>query len=164
MSFGRQICILVILGAFFFQGFAVAAEKNPAKLTPDKLDYLKSVQARETAVVSKEKALEQREQNLEVIQKEVDEKIAKLTTLQEDLQARLADLQLAKDNRFRNLIKIYSEMGPAKVAPLLNEMDVKTVAQILQAMKSDVVVKIIPKLDKEKALAVSKEIGALEAR
>jgi len=53
-------------------------------------------------------------------------------------------------------------MSASRLAPLLNDMEDAAVTRILKAMKSDQVAKIIPKLDQDKAVRVSRMLGRME--
>jgi len=140
-------------------GLCAAVEEG---LSEQELNYIQSVKERENAVIVREKSLEQRQRDLETLEKEIDGKLVELTQLQAEIQERLSELKSIKDKRFKNLIDIYSSMSASKVAPLLDEMDPRTVAEIFRVMKPEAVVKIMPKLDKEKAVAISNEMGLLD--
>ncbi|MDH5299651.1 MAG: hypothetical protein OEV91_11595 [Desulfobulbaceae bacterium] len=140
----------------------MAAEKKPVRVGTAEVELATSLKERELAVEAKEKDLARREADLAALRKDVDAKLARLTVLQGDLQARLAALQQVADKDFKNLVKVYSAMSPTKMAPLLDEMDDATVTRILKAMKADLVAKIIPKLEKSKAVRVSRQLGMLK--
>ena len=53
-------------------------------------------------------------------------------------------------------------MSSTKLAPLLNQMTDQNVTRILRAMKADQVAKIVPKLDSEKAVRVSRLLGRFD--
>ena len=50
-------------------------------------------------------------------------------------------------------------MSPSKVAPLLDKMEDVEAVEILRAMKTEAVAKIIPKLSQDKAVRVSRLLG-----
>ncbi|MEW6220015.1 MAG: hypothetical protein AB1634_10840 [Thermodesulfobacteriota bacterium] len=122
----------------------------------------RSLEERERALADREAALAERERQLASLQEEIDGKLGQLATLQGEIQARLDELFTVQDSRFRNLIKIYSAMSPAKLAPILSELPDDTVAEIFLAMKTDQVVKVLPRLEKAKAVAVSRLLGLLD--
>lgn len=157
--------LLVVLGwTVWLAGvpqFVLAAEQKPVRVGPGEIELAASIKEREAAVEAKEKEIARREEQLAALQKEVDEKLSRLTALQEDLQAKLAELQQAADKDFKNLIKVYGAMSATKLAPLLNDMDDAAVTRILKAMKTDQVAKIIPKLERSKAVRVSRQLGML---
>jgi flagellar motility protein MotE (MotC chaperone) len=138
---------------------AFTEEKLPLKLTPQEISGALGLKERENALAVKEKALAEKEKELTALNKEVDEKFTKLNALQEELKGQLGGAVKGKDQQFKNLIKIYSTMSPSKVAPLLDKMEDVEAVEILRAMKTEVVAKIIPKLGQDKAVRVSRLLG-----
>ncbi len=138
---------------------AFTEEKPPVRLSPQEISGAAGLKEREDALAAKEKAMAEKEKELTALNKEVDEKYTKLNAIQEELKGQLGGAVKGKDQQFKNLIKIYSAMSPSKVAPLLDKMeDVETV-EILRAMKTEAVAKIIPKLGQDKAVRVSRLLG-----
>jgi len=156
------ISIGCLVGLLSVSNVLMAAEKKPVRVGPGEMELAVSLKEREQAVADKEKDLARREEQLAALRQELDEKLARLATLQQDLQARLAELQQVADKDFKNLIKVYSAMSATRLAPLLNDMDDAAVTKILKAMKSDLVAKIIPKLEQGKAVRVSRQLGMID--
>lgn len=138
---------------------AFTEEKPPVKLTPQEISSAAGLKERENAMAIKEKAMAEKEKELVALNREVDEKLTKLNALQEELKGQLGGAVKGKDQQFKNLIKIYSTMSPSKVAPLLDKMEDVEAVEILRAMKTDAVAKIIPKLGQDKAVRVSRLLG-----
>lgn len=138
-----------------------AAQKEPVKVSSQEMRLVVELKEKKDDLEKREKLLAKREAELAGVGKEVDEKLAHLLDLQEDLQRKLDELKTIKDKRFKNLVKIYSEMSATKLAPILNQMEDDTVAEILRAMKAPEVAKIIPKLDEGKAVRVSRLLGMI---
>lgn len=149
----------------YFLAFPVAglaADKEPVRVGPGEIDMAVSLKEREKAVELKEKDIERREEALVSLRKDVDAKLEKLTVIQKDLQVKIAEMKQVADKDFKNLVKVYSAMSVTKLAPLLNNLEDSTVTRILKSMKADQVAKIIPKLDKAKAVRVSRQLGRME--
>ena len=138
---------------------AFTEEKPPGRLTSQEISSAAALQEREDALAAKEKALAEKEKELAALNKEVDEKYTKLNALQEELKGQLGGAVKGKDQQFKNLIKVYSAMSPSKVAPLLDKMEDAEAVEILRAMKTEAVAKIIPKLGQDKAVRVSRLLG-----
>lgn len=141
-----------------------APPSAPVTATTQMIEEAASLKAREDAVAAREKENEKRKQELDKLDKEVGEKLTKLTALQNEVQKELDYIKglNVRDKEFRNLIKIYSAMKASKVALLLAEMTDANVAKILRAMKADQVAEILPKLDKDKAVRVSRLLGMID--
>ncbi len=152
----------VFLCCFLLMAVQVQAkEQEPVKASAQEISAAGDLRAREVAVTAKEKELVVKEQELADLQKELDAKLEKLIALQNAMKVQLDELKTVKDQRFRNLINIYTSMSASKVAPLLDKMEDSEAAEILKAMKPDVVAKILPKMNKDKAVRLSKDLGVL---
>ena len=149
-----------IVALLSLSGTVLAVDK-PVRASQQELDRGASITAREKAVSEKEQDLARREKELQELGREIDAKLTDLTTLQTDLKEKIAELKAVQDKEFKKLIRVYSAMSATKLAPLLNQMDDEVVGKILRAMKPDFVAKVIPKLEREKAVRVSHILGML---
>lgn len=136
--------------------------KKPVRTSPEEIELAGSLKKREIAVVAKEEALHLKEQELAVLQKEINEQLDRLSQLQEEVTAKLDEYKATKNKQFKNLINVYSSMSATKLAPLLGKMEDAVVAKILRAMPAENVSKIMPKLEQEQAVRVSKLLGVLD--
>jgi len=155
----------VIVICLVVSGVAVlyALDQQPNKaVTPADVAKALELKEKEAALATREAELAKREKTQGEVQKELDDKLAKLTAIQAGLRDQLAAIKGAESAEFTNLVKIYSTMSPAKVAPLLDAMDDPSVVKIFRAMKSDQVAKIMPKLKQEKAVSVSQGLGLID--
>ena len=158
-----QATVLTVAVIFSAPGRG-AQPVQPVKATPEMIEEAASLKKREDAVNEREKEVALRLQELQQLDQEVTEKLKRLTALQEDVQQKLQYIESlnVKDKEFKQLIKVYSAMSATKLAPLLDEMEDANVAKILRAMQTDTTAKIIPKLDKEKAVRVSRILGMID--
>lgn len=157
----QQYLAMTALGLVCLAGPAMAADKKPVKASAQEIALSATLKEREAAVVAKEKELALKEEELAKLSQQVDEKYTKLIALQQEVKTQLEDLNKERDQRFRNLIKIYSNMSASKVAPLLDKMEDADAVEILRAMKAEEVAKIMPKLDQNKAVRLSMRLGLL---
>ncbi|HIJ90411.1 MAG: MgtE protein [Desulfobulbaceae bacterium] len=153
------IQILIVLLTLAVTIPAFTEEKSPVRLTSQEISVSAALKEREEALAAREKALAAKEKELAALNKEVDEKFTQLNALQEELKGQLGRAGKGKDQQFKNLIKVYSAMSPSKVAPLLDKMEDVEAVEILRAMKTEAVAKIIPKLSQDKAVRVSRLLG-----
>lgn len=162
-----RLAFIFLLGAAFLLAASgpgrAATPSKPVVATPQMIEEAASLKAREDAVAAQEKENARRKLELDKLEKDVTSKLAKLTALQNDIQKKLDYIKSlnVQGKEFRNLIKVYSTMSASKVAPLLDEMTDGNVAKILRAMKPDAVAKIIPKLNRDKAVRVSRLLGMI---
>jgi flagellar motility protein MotE (MotC chaperone) len=165
MKIGVKKRIFAVVVVFFFSGsgiFLLNAADLPVTISPDTIEKSVSLQQREEAVSAREKKLDQRAKELDAVKKEVDGKLEQIAALQKDVEEKLAAIKQEQDASFKNLIKVYSAMSPSKLGPLLNLMTDDNVAKVLRAMKAEQVALIMPKLDSEKAVKVSRLLGRFE--
>ncbi|MEW6594817.1 MAG: MgtE protein [Thermodesulfobacteriota bacterium] len=150
----------VLLAATIPVGFGQTAKKVENS-TSEELAQANELRDREKLVAAREKELAEKEEELKARQQEVDAKLATLLATQNDLKAKLAQLQVVKDKQFNDLMKVYTAMSPSKVAPLLNQMEDNEALAVLKGLKTDHVAKIMPKLEQEKAVRLSRMMGLL---
>ena len=155
----RWVCIL-FLSATFSCGDSVFA-KDPVKLTPQELSLAASLKEKQKGLEKREKDVEAKEARLVKLERELDEKLTRIMAIQQNIASTLAELEAVKDRQFKNLVKVYSAMSATKAAELLNEMDDRDAVEILKAMKTEEIAKIIPKIDRDKAVRISRDIGLL---
>lgn len=155
-------CFVLLVSLLVATTDVLAEERKPVRVGPGEIDLAISLKEREQAADLREKELTRREEDLAALQKDVDAKLEKLIVLQKDLELKLAEMKQVADKDFKNLVKVYSAMSPTRLAPLLNDMDDATVARILKAMPTEQTAKIIPKLDQDKAVRVSRQLGRIE--
>ena len=150
---------------------SAAGERKPVEVSSLDLAVAPKLAARELAVKIKERDLAERERklasrerDLAKVRKLVEEKLKEVSALQKKVEAELAELKTVRDKNFKKLIKTYSAMSPSKVAPLLEAMDDARAVRILRAMKSETVAKILPKLNRDKAVRLSLALGLLDRK
>jgi flagellar motility protein MotE (MotC chaperone) len=161
--FARPARITMAVLAVLALGLAAPChgEDKPVRASTAEVNVATSLKVREEAVAAREQELDRRARELALIQQDVDAKIAEMLALQKTITEKLAEVRAEQDVEFKNLIKVYSTMSASKVAPLLNEMEDGNVTKILRAMKFDLVAKIIPKLEPDKAVRVSALLGRI---
>jgi flagellar motility protein MotE (MotC chaperone) len=154
----------ILLAAVLISGFSslAAAEIKSITVLPGEIEATSSLRQREAAVAVRERELAAREELVRELEIEVEGKLSRLIELQKDIQEKLTVLKEAEDQNFRNLVRVYSAMKPSSVTLLLNQMEDAAAVRILRAMKVEMAAKIIPKLDKDKAVRISKQLGMIE--
>lgn len=141
-------------------GFGQTTKKTE-KATSEELAQVSELREREKIIAAREKELAEKDEELKARQQEADEKLTKLIAVQNDLKIKLDELKVVKDKQFRELMKVYTAMSPSKVAPLLNQMEDNEALEVLKGLKTDHVAKIMPKLEQQKAVRLSRLLGLL---
>jgi flagellar motility protein MotE (MotC chaperone) len=159
-----QVVSSMLLGAVLISGFSsmAAAETKLVPVLPGQIELTSSLRQREMAVIARERDLAAREELVKELESEIEAKLSQLTELQKDIQEKLALIKETEDINFRSLIRVYSAMKPSSVTLILNQMEDAAAVRILRAMKAEMTAQIIPRLDREKAVRVSKQLGMIE--
>ncbi|MDZ7641954.1 MAG: MgtE protein [Desulfurivibrio sp.] len=138
-----------------------AAESEPVRATPEELDKAATLRDKEDELEQREAKIARREQELAEMEQRLKEELAELLAQQEKARATLEELTAAKGQAYRELIKIYSAMRNSRVAELLGEMSDRDALEILRGLDAEAVADIIPRLERDKAVRLSRQLGLL---
>ncbi|MCC6048326.1 MAG: hypothetical protein LM579_02200 [Thermodesulfobacterium sp.] len=157
---------LLILGLFFLKALLLAfyagAEMSGSSIPQNAtmrdsncLEELRTslLQQKEALEAEKRDLLAKKEELL-LLEKRVQEQMAALKELINNAEVKLQELKGIQDERFKLLVKSYSEMRPSKAAQMLINMDRETAAKILSQLKSTQVANILAAMPPEKAAAL----------
>jgi len=157
---------LLILGLFFLKALLLAfyagAEMSGSSIPQNAtmrdsncLEELRAslLQEKETLEAEKRELLAKKEELL-LLEKRVQEQMAALKELINDAEVKLQELKGIQDERFKLLVKSYSEMRPSKAAQMLINMDRETAVKILSQLKSSQVASILAAMPPDKAAAI----------
>jgi len=157
---------LLILGLFFLKALLLAfyagAEMSGSSIPQNAtmrdsncLEELRAslLQEKETLEAEKRELLAKKEELL-LLEKRVQEQMAALKELINDAEVKLQELKGIQDERFKLLVKSYSEMRPSKAAQMLINMDRETAVKILSQLKSSQVANILAAMPPDKAAAL----------
>ena len=143
---------------------ASAAEQKPVRITSADVQKAIALKEREDALDLREKELQGKEQVLADVQKEVDRKLAQLLDLQKEVQGYVEEFKAAQSTEFKKMVKIYSALSASKVVALFDKMQEDEIVRIMRAMKFEKIIKIKPKLTHEKAVVISKRLAKKEKK
>jgi flagellar motility protein MotE (MotC chaperone) len=157
---------LLILGLFFLKALLLAfyagAEMSGSSIPQNAtmrdsncLEELRTslLQEKEALEAEKRDLLAKKEELL-LLEKRVQEQMAALKELINNAEVKLQELKGIQDERFKLLVKSYSEMRPSKAAQMLINMDRETAVKILSQLKSTQVANILAAMPPEKAAAL----------
>jgi len=157
---------LLILGLFFLKALLLAfyagAEMSGSSIPQNAtmrdsncLEELRAslLQEKEAFEAEKRELLAKKEELL-LLEKRVQEQMAALKELINDAEVKLQELKGIQDERFKLLVKSYSEMRPSKAAQMLINMDRETAVKILSQLKSSQVASILAAMPPDKAAAI----------
>ncbi|MDF1614668.1 MotE family protein [Desulfurivibrio dismutans] len=153
------IGVLLVFG--LLETVGVEAQTRPVRAGQEELAHSVRLRDKERELAAREEKIDRREQELAEMEAEVRGELESLLELQQEARATLDGLTAAKDQAFRDLIRVYREMRPARVAELLDEMDDRDSLEILRGMPNDLVADILPRLERAKAVRLSRQLGLL---
>jgi flagellar motility protein MotE (MotC chaperone) len=167
---------LLILGLFFlkalllafYAGAEMSASSNPQNASMSNSNCLEELRAsllqeKEALEVEKRDLLAKKEELL-LMEKRVQEQMAALKELINNAEAKLQELKGIQDERFKLLVKSYSEMRPSKAAQMLVNMDREMAAKILSQLPSSQVANILAAMPPDKAAALVEAMAGAPAK
>jgi flagellar motility protein MotE (MotC chaperone) len=167
---------LLILGLFFlkalllafYAGAEMSASSNPQNASMSYSNCLEELRAsllqeKEALEVEKRDLLAKKEELL-LMEKRVQEQMAALKELINNAEAKLQELKGIQDERFKLLVKSYSEMRPSKAAQMLVNMDREMAAKILSQLPSSQVANILAAMPPDKAAALVEAMAGAPAK
>jgi len=167
---------LLILGLFFlkalllafYAGAEISGSSIPQNATMSNSNCLEELrtsllQEKEALEAEKRELLTKKEELL-LMEKRVQEQMAALKELINNAEVKLQELKGIQDERFRLLVKSYSEMRPSKAAQMLINMDRETAVKILSQLKSSQVANILAAMPPDKAAALVEAMTGAPAK
>ena len=106
------------------------------KTSKGMMDMNQALQARELAVVAREKKAQQREDELDAERAALDRSHEKFHALYGEFQARLQLVQANEADQLQRQLAIYTTMDPAQTADLLRSLDDETIVRLFSMMET----------------------------
>jgi flagellar motility protein MotE (MotC chaperone) len=167
---------LLILGLFlfkalllaFYAGAEMSASSNPKNTTMSDSNCVEELRAsllqEKVALEAEKRELLAKKEELLLLEKRTQEQMAALKELIINAEAKLQELKDIQDERFKLLVKSYSEMRPSKAAQLLLNMDREMAVKILSQLNSSQVASILAAMPPDKVAAIVEAMAGLPAR
>ena len=125
------------------------------ELVSSLLEEQKELQDREIFLKSEEKRLNS-------LKDEILSKFAELRIVQEKLSGFLEQIKEIRDERYKNLAKVYESTPPARASAMLEKLDKKTAAAIIMNMSTKKAGAIWGYVDPQKGVDITKEITSID--
>jgi flagellar motility protein MotE (MotC chaperone) len=157
--------IIMVSVPFFQSAFAANPAGAPAPVTPSRpasSDGQKSlseegaaVEIRRQQLVEREAAMAAKEQELKKASAGLDAKLKELAELKKALEEatkqKKAD-QLARQERYKKVLKIYRGLKPAEAGKLIDKLDDDLAIEMLNQMDQKTAIKLIPFLNQPRVI------------
>ncbi|MDL2272180.1 hypothetical protein LJC23_04015 [Desulfovibrio sp. OttesenSCG-928-I05] len=138
---------------------AVAAESAPAAAPAT--DQQSGNLARE-ALARKEQELARREQDLLNLQREIDDRLEQLQVLEQRITVMLKDAQEVKDEKFRKLVDMLSNMKAKQAANVLETLEESIAVKVLAGMRGRQAGEILTFVHPGKAARLSEALTRMQ--
>jgi len=132
---------------------APMAKKRPV------LDLLSDLEQRQQELDMREQELEQRAARLKVLEQDVTSKIATLEEIEKRLSGEAETRRTSGAEAAQSLAKIYAAMKPADAAPILDQLDDRTILTIFRRMKEKQIGEILPLMSRSRAIVLTQAIA-----
>ncbi|HIP07924.1 MAG TPA: hypothetical protein EYG66_08715 [Mariprofundaceae bacterium] len=116
------------------------------------------IQQQRLRLEDKEKALDEREQEVEDAEARAAKKIAALEALHVRIQAMLVEEESIKDKKIKRLTSVYEGMKAERAAPVIAQMDLTIVVKMFLRMNEKQVGKILSFLPPKQAVVISQAL------
>ena len=122
-------------------------------------EMIKLLKEREEMINLKEKEISEKMKDLEFLKKQVDQKLEELKSLREEIKSYIQKYDAKRVKDSQHLVKVYESMTPEKAAAIFEEMDLKTAIQILSGLDQKKAGKILNFVSSKKAIQLGEAIG-----
>jgi flagellar motility protein MotE (MotC chaperone) len=145
---------------------AKAGKRRPPERDVNEYDIrvLQDLVRRREQLDKRERAIALREGLLKAAEKRVEQKIAQLRKIQTAVKADLKTAQKRRNARFKQLIKIYSNMKPKDAARVFDEMPLSILLDLVGGMKEGNSAPILANMNSSKARQVTTGLAARARR
>lgn len=141
-------------------GNPIASQKTGSASKPEKIvvgppELIAEIKRLRETLDAREKALENREMKLRIIEQKMKERLEEMRTARERLAETAALVDDAAGKDVRRLAEMYQAMKPKKAGQIFNEMAASFAAGFIAEMRPEAAALVLANMDAEKAYAVS---------
>ncbi|MFQ5579654.1 MAG: MotE family protein [Nitrospiria bacterium] len=138
-------------------------EVQPPSKSETPTSMIEAIQQRNADIDKKSKALEAKEQRLQIMEKEISNMIKKHTRILETITQKEAQkkskLELEQEERYRRISKIYEKMPAEDAATRIDKMKEAFALNLLRVIKPKSVAQILVGLSPAKAAKLSEKLS-----
>ncbi len=117
------------------------------------------ISTRRRALRDRERALGDREVQIQVAEQRYREKLAELEQTRVAINAKLAELNAVADEELLRLVKVYESMRPADAAAIFNGLEMDVLLDLVQNMREAKSAPILAGMDADRARQVTAELA-----
>lgn len=120
---------------------------------------VEALQQRQTELRRRADALDEREEAMLVFERELDTRVADLEAIRTELEGKVGAAEEAQAAAAAEISRVYAAMKPAEAAPILDGLEDAVVLRILRQMRAKQVSAILPLLEKDRAVALTRALA-----
>lgn len=132
---------------------------DPLSLTHEEIKVLESLSQRRDEIDQREATIKTREQVLSTMEDKIAKKLEDLKKLKGDIQSLVKSHDDAEKAKLTNLVKIYEGMKPKEAAPIMAQLPLGVLLDVLTQMKPSKVSAIMASMDPSVASAITTELA-----
>ena len=132
---------------------------DPLSLTHEEIKVLESLSQRRDEMDKRDAAIKTREQVLSTMEDKIAKKLEDLKKLKGDIQSLVKSHDDAEKGKLTNLVKIYEGMKPKEAAPIMAQLPLGVLLDVLTQMKPSKVSAIMASMDPAVASAITTELA-----
>jgi len=132
---------------------------DPLSLTHEEIKVLESLSQRRDEIDQREATIKTREQVLSTMEDKIAKKLEDLKKLKGDIQSLVKSHDDAEKAKLTNLVKIYEGMKPKEAAPIMAQLPLGVLLDVLTQMKPSKVSAIMANMDPAVASAITTELA-----
>ncbi len=111
---------------------------------------------------AKEAELKRKEKELKKLEKIIQQKIEEQKRLAQKIENLIKKAEVLRDKKIKHLVKVYSNMDPARAAQVLEKLDTSLAVKILAGMKGRIAGEILSNMDSKRAAELSEALTAFQ--
>ncbi|MEM7042909.1 MAG: hypothetical protein AAF543_08870 [Pseudomonadota bacterium] len=137
---------------------------DPSTLTEGQIKALQQLAARRQELDERERLLDMRAELNGRTEERLDQQISRLTELKERIEALMAGLDEAEEQKLARLVKIYETMKPKAAAEIFNRLEIPILLHVVERMKEAKSAVVLGKMNPAIAKRVTSELAKRKER
>jgi flagellar motility protein MotE (MotC chaperone) len=132
-----------------------AATSVPQDLSEGEMEVLKQLSSRRALLDERERSLQEKSAILQAAEMRVDQKVKAMDKLRGELQSMLGQLDEQQQTQIDNLVKTYEAMKPKEAARIMQTLELPVLMGMMRQMKPAKIAPILAEMDAPKAKEIT---------
>lgn len=132
-----------------------ATTSVPQDLSEGEMEVLKQLSSRRALLDERERSLQEKSAILQAAEMRVDQKVKAMDKLRGELQSMLGQLDEQQQTQIDNLVKTYEAMKPKEAARIMQTLELPVLMGMMRQMKPAKIAPILAEMDAPKAKEIT---------